>query len=101
MARSWPILFLMSEERLASRLRCGKVLSLSTYAGMGMTPAELAARYREYAAQCVAVAQSLDHAREKLALLDMAQAWIALARQAEKNEKLAVVYETPEVLARD
>ena len=60
-----------------------------------MSPAELAARYREYAAKCVAVAQNLEQAAEKLALLDMAQAWINLAILAEKNERLAVVYETP------
>jgi hypothetical protein len=61
-----------------------------------MSPAELAARYREFAAQCVAVAQNLEQAAEKLALLDMAQAWINLATLAEKNERLAAVYETPD-----
>lgn len=71
------------------------MLSLSKYAGTGMTPAEFAARYRAFAAKCVTVAQGLQDTSEKLALIDMAQAWIALADQAERNEKLAVVYETP------
>jgi hypothetical protein len=61
-----------------------------------MSPAELAARYREYAAKCLTVSHTLTGATERLALLDMAQAWIALAKQAEKNERLAVVYETPD-----
>ncbi len=58
-----------------------------------MMPTELAARYREYAAKCVLVAQSQENANEKLALIDMARAWIALAEQAEKNESLFVVHE--------
>lgn len=62
------------------------MLNLSTYAGLGMTPTELAARYREYAADCIAVAQTLTSAAERLSPVDMAQAWIALAIQAEKNE---------------
>jgi hypothetical protein len=62
---------------------------------MGMSPADLAARYREYATTCVAMAQSLESADEKLVLLDMAQAWIALAKQAEKNEGMVLIYETP------
>jgi hypothetical protein len=60
-----------------------------------MTPAELAARYRDYAAKCLLLAQKQENATEKLALLDMAQAWIALVEQAEKNEKFFLVYETP------
>jgi hypothetical protein len=71
------------------------VFSLNAYAGLGMTPAELAARYRKYAAKCLLLAQRQEDAGEKLALLDMAQSWMALAEQAEKNEALFVVYETP------
>jgi hypothetical protein len=67
----------------------------SAYAGLGMTPAELAARYRDYAGKCLLVAQKQENANEKLALIDMAQAWIALAEQAERNETLFLVYETP------
>lgn len=61
-----------------------------------MTPNEIAARYREYAANCIAVSQTLTSAAERLNLLDMAQAWITLAIQAEKNGRLTLVYETPD-----
>lgn len=72
------------------------MLSLSAYAGMrGMTPAEWAARYREYARQCFAVAQGMPDAKDKLAMLDMAQAWVDLAALAERNQRLPIVYETP------
>jgi hypothetical protein len=63
-----------------------------------MTPAEIAARYREYAAKCLIVARKQENANERLALVDMAQAWIALADQAEKNQAFPVVYETPPAL---
>ena len=46
--------------------------------------------------KCVAVAHSLISPVEKLALIDMAQAWIELAKQAEKNERVLLVCETPE-----
>ena len=71
------------------------MLSLSAYAGLGMSPEELAARYREHAAKCVTMAQRFADAAEKLELLDMAQAWLALAEQAAKNPQFFVVYETP------
>jgi hypothetical protein len=44
-----------------------------------MTPAELAARYRDYAAQCWRFAQQQDSEDDKRALIDMAHAWLALA----------------------
>jgi hypothetical protein len=53
---------------------------------MGITPAQLAARYWGYAAQCLVVAQRQDNAGDKLALINMAQAWVALAEQTEKSE---------------
>ena len=62
---------------------------------MGMAPTDLAAHYREYAVKCVAVAQSLEGAAEKLTLLDMAKAWMTLAEQSEKSEGMVLVYETP------
>jgi hypothetical protein len=71
------------------------MISLDAYAGLGMSPVELAARYRAHARQCFTIAQKLE-GREKLALLDMAQAWLGLGAQAEKNEALVFVYETPE-----
>jgi adenosyl cobinamide kinase/adenosyl cobinamide phosphate guanylyltransferase len=75
------------------------VLTLSAYVGLGMTPADIAALYREYAAKCLIVAQRLENSAERVALVDMAQAWVALADQAEKNQALPIVYETPPSLS--
>jgi hypothetical protein len=60
-----------------------------------MTPAELATRYRLYAADCIRLAQSIAEAAGKLSLLNMAQAWVALAEQADIKGATALVYETP------
>jgi hypothetical protein len=59
-----------------------------------MSPGELVACYRLYAANCIEVARDLEPAR-KLALLNMAQAWLNLADQVEKNLNTVLVYETP------
>ncbi len=59
--------------------------SVKAYAALGVSPAELAHRYREHAAHCLKIAQDVADLRSKLSLLDMAQAWVALAEQAEKN----------------
>lgn len=59
-----------------------------------MGPSELAARYRKYAAECTVIAQCLQGATERLSMLHMAQAWLALADQALRNESLQkTVYE--------
>ena len=42
-------------------------------------------RYRKYAANCLAFARSTADPGAKLALLDMAQVWIMLAEDAERN----------------
>lgn len=42
-------------------------------------------RYRKYAANCLAFAQNTADPSAKLALLDMAQVWIVLAEEAERN----------------
>jgi hypothetical protein len=60
-----------------------------------MTPAELAAQYRDLAANCVLLAQSQQRDTEKLALIDMANAWVALAEHAERNGSVFAAYETP------
>lgn len=52
---------------------------------MGITPAQLAARYWGYAAQCLTVAQRQDSAADKLALVNMAQAWAILAEQTQRK----------------
>ena len=42
--------------------------------------------YREYAADCIRIAQSMD-ARDRETLLKMAEAWEDRAREVERNEK--------------
>ncbi len=49
--------------------------------------------YRLYAAHCVGIAQDITESARKLALVDMAQAWVALAEQAENKREHAVAYE--------
>lgn len=51
--------------------------------------------YRMRAAQCTKLAQKATDSEAKLALLDMAQAWLSLAEQADKNAETTLVYETP------
>jgi hypothetical protein len=68
---------------------------LSKHVEMGITPAQLAARYWGYAAQCLIVAQRQDNAGDKLALVNIAQAWVNLAEQTEKNAPAFVSHETP------
>lgn len=48
---------------------------------MGIQPAQLAARYRGYAAQCLIVAQRQESCSDKLTLIKMAEAWVVLAEQ--------------------
>jgi hypothetical protein len=52
--------------------------------------------YRVHAAQCIQLAQKTDDPDAKLALLDMARSWLALANQNDKNSQTTLVYETPE-----
>ena len=52
--------------------------------------------YRVQAAKCIQLAQKASDGESKLALLDMARAWIALADQNDKNSQTSLVYETPE-----
>ena len=52
--------------------------------------------YRVYAATCVMLAQQMDDPQSKVALLNMAQAWLALADQHDKNNRTTLIYETPE-----
>ena len=49
-----------------------------------MTPAE---RYREYAADCVRVAQQIQDPADKMLLLQMAEKWRQLAERAGKDER--------------
>jgi hypothetical protein len=53
--------------------------------------------YRAHAAQCVEIARKTPDPETRLALLDIAQAWLALAQHADKNTHApTLVYETPE-----
>jgi hypothetical protein len=51
--------------------------------------------YQQRATQCVQLAQNSSDHQAKLALLEMARAWLALAEQAIKNSETALIYETP------
>jgi hypothetical protein len=53
---------------------------------MEMSPREIIACYRLYAAHCIEIAQRFSDRGGKIALLNMAQTWIALADQIEKAE---------------
>jgi ABC-type cobalamin transport system ATPase subunit len=59
-----------------------------------MTPAELAMRYRRYAADCYSIAQLCDDPGGKLSALETAVAWLDLAQQSAKNQALAAFCET-------
>jgi hypothetical protein len=52
--------------------------------------------YRVHAATCIQLAQQTDDPQSKIALLDMARAWLNLFARAEKSSQTALVYETPE-----
>jgi hypothetical protein len=64
-----------------------------------MPPREAGAQYRLFAAHCIAIARDISEPVRKVELLDMAQAWIALAEQASKNSGTVLVYETPTLRA--
>lgn len=55
-------------------------------AGDGMSADQAAAtRYRAYAAECFAISQQLEDVAARFSLVNIAQAWIALAEQAEEG----------------
>jgi hypothetical protein len=51
--------------------------------------------YRRKAAQCFLVAEETTSVANRLALMEMARAWLHLAEQAEKNSHSDLTYETP------
>jgi hypothetical protein len=63
-------------------------------------PQNSAEVYRVRAKSCTQLAHKAANAESKMALLDMARAWLALAGQAEKNSATTLVYETPEPRSR-
>jgi hypothetical protein len=56
---------------------------------------DLSQQYRTNAAECFAMARELTDPQKRVILLDMASCWLRLARQAEKNRQVDLVYETP------
>ena len=48
---------------------------------------ELVVRYRQYAAECLRIAQQMTDAATKSSLIDMAQVWASLAEQTEKRHE--------------
>lgn len=60
-----------------------------------MAVSELVVAYRLHSAQCAEIAQRSPDPETKLALLNLAQAWLTLAEKAMKNSEVAPVYETP------
>jgi len=59
-------------------------------------PARDSARaYRLRAQHCLDIARDMESVAKKMTLLDMAQAWMLLADQAERNGAADLVYETP------
>ena len=51
--------------------------------------------YRRNAVMCYKMARMFSDARMRAVMFEMAQAWIDLAAQAERNSSLDLVYETP------
>ncbi len=51
--------------------------------------------YLTHAAICLSRAQKTDALENRLSLLDMARAWLALADLSEKSRQTALVSETP------
>jgi hypothetical protein len=59
-----------------------RVVSLELFLGLAMTPGE---EYRQYAAECVRVAQQIQNPHDKALLLDMALRWRELAEKVESD----------------
>jgi hypothetical protein len=51
--------------------------------------------YRRHALDCFRIAEVTADSRYRITLLNMAQSWLLLAQQAEKNLSTNLVYETP------
>jgi len=66
-----------------------------------MSPIEVARTFHEYAARCIAISTKPLSASDRLTLIDMAQTWRALAKQAEKNPELYRLELPEESIAHD
>jgi hypothetical protein len=58
-------------------------------------------RYRQNAIDCLRLASETNDPGGKVVLLDMAQSWVRLADQAQKNLRTDLVYETPPRVSAD
>jgi hypothetical protein len=54
-----------------------------------------ARRYRQKAAECLETAEHISDHGTRMALVAMAESWIRLAEQADRNSLNDLVYETP------
>ena len=52
-------------------------------------------KYRRHAVDCLRIAEGVPDLQNRMQLIDMAQSWLLLAQQAEKNLSTDLVYETP------
>ena len=52
-------------------------------------------KYRRHAVECLRIAEGVPDPRNRMLLIDMAQSWLVLAQQAEKNPTTDPVHETP------
>jgi hypothetical protein len=52
-------------------------------------------KYRRHAVECLRIAEGVPDPTNRMLLIDMAQSWLALAQQAEKNLPSDPVHATP------
>ena len=52
-------------------------------------------KYRRHAAECLRIAEVVTDPQNRILLIHMAQAWLLLAQQIEKNRASDTVYEPP------
>jgi hypothetical protein len=72
------------------RLRCARA-----HIGERVMPeSDDAKEYRRCAQECVKIANTMSHSAHRVALLEMAQAWMKLAEKA-GNKPTGVIYEAP------
>jgi hypothetical protein len=57
--------------------------------------------YRARARDCVRIAQESTNPLHRVSLLEMAQAWMLLHNQAERNSQADIAYEPPPLRASD
>jgi hypothetical protein len=51
--------------------------------------------YRRHAAECLRIAEDVTDSHHRNLLIGMAQTWLNLAQQAEKNPTTGIAYEPP------